>query len=71
MFTEKKQSDDGERLIERPIQDDDYLFLQENLIVTIGIFQDEKVIFDDTTQEWCQFCVETLGFSVPDYCLES
>ena len=42
-----------------------YLFLQENFVVTDGIFIDENVIFDQTTQEWKDFCKNSLEFEVP------
>lgn len=43
----------------------DYLFLQENFVVTDGIFIDENVIFDNTTPEWKDFCKNSLEFEVP------
>jgi hypothetical protein len=42
-----------------------YLFLQENYVVTDGIFLDENVIFDNTTPEWIDFCKNRLEFEVP------
>jgi hypothetical protein len=42
-----------------------YLFLQENYVVTDGIFLDENVIFDNTTPEWIDFCTNRLEFEVP------
>lgn len=43
----------------------DILFLQENYIVTAGIFLDENVVFDKVTPEWIEFCRDTLKFEVP------
>jgi hypothetical protein len=48
-----------------------YLFLQENLVVTDGIFIDEKVIFDNVNPEWESFCKTQLGFEIPDFCQAS
>ena len=48
------------------LKDDDILYLQENLIVTDGIFIDANVVFDHVTPEWSSFCHEQLGFKVPD-----
>src|SRR5689334_8968947 len=42
-----------------------YLFLQENLVVTDGIFLDEDIVFDDITPEWEEFCHNTLKFEIP------
>ncbi len=47
-----------------------YLFLQENLTVTEGIFLDEHVVFDQVTSEWEDFCRNQLRFEVPDFELE-
>jgi hypothetical protein len=43
----------------------DYLFLQENLVVTTGAYLDEGIVFDVITPEWEQFCREELKFSIP------
>jgi len=45
----------------------DHLYLQENYIVTEGIFMDEHIVFDDVTPEWIDFCKNTLKFEVPDF----
>jgi len=44
-----------------------YFFLQENLVVTDGIFIDEQVVFDQVTPEWERFCREDLQFEVPSF----
>jgi hypothetical protein len=44
-----------------------HLYLQENYVVTDGIFIDENVIFDDVNPEWVDFCKHTLRFEVPLY----
>ncbi|MCC5620392.1 hypothetical protein [Nostoc sp. CHAB 5715] len=51
----------------RELTDEDILYLQENYIVTDGIFQDENIIFDDITPEWKEFCHQTLKFELPVY----
>lgn len=45
----------------------DFLYLQENYVVTAGIFIDEDVVFDDVTPEWIDFCKDRLHFEVPNY----
>jgi len=47
-----------------------YLFLQENLTVTDGVFLDEHVVFDQVTSEWEDFCRNQLQFQVPDFEME-
>ena len=47
--------------------DDDILYLQENYVVTDGIFKDEHVVFDKVTDEWKRLCRSELGFEVPIY----
>lgn len=48
--------------LQRTLADSDYLFLQENYVVTDGIFKDQHVIFDAVTPEWISFCNTTLDF---------
>lgn len=45
--------------------ENDYLFVQEDLTVTKGIFLEEDVVFDQVTPEWGDFCKNTLGFEIP------
>ena len=59
---------DGKEVEEdRQLTDQDYLFLQENYVVTDGIFLDENIIFDDVTPEWTDFCKNVLQFDIPVY----
>jgi hypothetical protein len=51
----------------RQLTDEDFLYLQENFVVTDGIFKDENVIFDSVTPEWIDFCKNVLKFEVPNY----
>lgn len=62
---EKRVINGHEVEVERVLTDDDYLYLQENYVVTDGIFKDKHIIFDDVTPEWIAFCQEVLGFEVP------
>ena len=67
--TRKKTKDiDGTAVeVNRQLTDDDILYVQENYVVTDGIFQDENIIFDQITPEWKEFCHTVLEFEVPDY----
>ena len=59
---------DGEEVeIRRELTDDDFLYLQENYVVTDGVFKDENIIFDDVTPEWVEYCEEKLGFEIPEF----
>ena len=49
------------------LKDDDILYLQENYIVTDGIFKDENIIFDKVTDLWKETCHKELGFEIPVY----
>lgn len=51
----------------RVLTDNDHLYLQENYVVTDGIFKDENIIFDKVTPEWIEYCHEVLKFEVPVY----
>lgn len=48
------------------LDDDDILYLQEELVVTDGIFRDENVLFQDESDAWKTFCTDTLEFAVPE-----
>lgn len=52
---------------DRRLTEEDFLYLQENFVVTDGIFINENVIFDEVTPEWIEFCKGTLNFEVPVY----
>jgi hypothetical protein len=64
---ENKEIDGKEVEVRRELTDNDFLYLQENYVVTDGIFQDENIIFDNVTPEWKDFCRNTLKFEVPVY----
>jgi hypothetical protein len=62
-----ENEEDGTTQPRTTLAADDYLFLQENYVVTDGIFLDEHVIFDAATPEWQEFCTKELAFEIPDY----
>ena len=62
-----RENVDGKEVeVPRQLTDDDVLYLQENLIVTDGIFLDQNIVFDNLTPEWQEFCTETLRFELPE-----
>ena len=66
--TETEEVDGEEVEVQREeIGDDDILYLQENYVVTDGIFKDENIVFDDVTDAWKSFCHDTLDFEIPEY----
>lgn len=64
---EKKQEDGKEVEAVRELTDNDFLYLQENYVVTDGIFKDENIIFDAVTPEWIDYCKNDLKFEIPVY----
>ena len=68
---ETKRVDGKELEFQRELTGDDYLFLQEDFVVTDSIFRDQNIIFDQVTDEWKKFCTEVLGFQVPADLLEA
>ena len=63
-----RQIVDGKEVdVPRELTDEDHLYLQENYVVTDGIFKGENVIFDDVTPQWREFCEKELEFRIPDY----
>lgn len=68
MLRKKIKSVDGKEVeVERVISDGDQFYLQENLMVTEGIFLDRNIIFKDVTPEWERFCREQLNFNTSFY----
>lgn len=64
---EKKEIDGKDVEAPRELTEKDFLYLHENYTVTDGIYLDENIIFDDTTDEWKKFCDNILKFEVPDF----
>ena len=64
---DKQQVEGKEVVVQRELTDADFLYLQENFVVTDDIFIDENIIFDQVTPEWIDFCKHTLKFEVPVY----
>ena len=65
-----ESKEEGNEEVEVPrteLKDDDILYLQENYVVTDGIFKDEHVIFDQVTDVWKEACQNELGFEIPVY----
>jgi hypothetical protein len=62
-----ENDEDGSQQPRTSLAEDDYLFLQENYVVTDGIFLDEHIVFDNVTPEWKEFCTNDLAFEIPDY----
>lgn len=59
----------AEAIAVRNLVDEDILYLQENYVVTDGVFTDEHIIFDIVTDDWKAFCQKQLGFEIPDYAI--
>ena len=66
MVREKKLVDEKECEVDKPLTDDDYLYLQEDYTVTAGIFIDENIVFNSVTPEWKDYCQQALKFEIPD-----
>lgn len=64
---ENQETDAKEVKINRELTDDDFLYLQENYVVTDGSAKDENIIFDNVTPEWKDFCDNVLKFQIPVY----
>jgi hypothetical protein len=44
-----------------------HLYVQENFVVTDGVFLDQSIVFDDVTPEWIDFCKNNLKFELPQH----
>ncbi len=60
----EKKADEQEVEVPRSLTAEDIVYLQENYVVTHGIFKDENVLFDAVTPEWIQYCEQVLRFQV-------
>jgi hypothetical protein len=59
---------DGEKVeMTRDLVDDSIVYLQENYVVTDGVFKDQNVLFDNVTPEWIEYCQQKLEFEIPEY----
>jgi hypothetical protein len=65
--TEKRYIDNNEVEEQRQLSDGDILYLQENYVVTDGIFLEENVVFNRVTPDWIGFCTKKLAFELPVY----
>jgi hypothetical protein len=64
----EKQEENGQEIkVTRKLTHDAIVYLQENYVVTDGIFKDENVIFEDVTPDWIEYCQGVLEFEIPDY----
>ena len=64
---EKREVDGEEVEAIRELTDDSIVYVQENYVVTDGIFRDENILFDSVTPEWIEYCQQSLGFEIPEY----
>lgn len=62
---ERSEPGGGGAAAGRSLADDEVVYVQENYVVTDGIFVDGEAVFDDVTPEWVEFCKTTLGFEPP------
>jgi len=77
-WTEKAENAKKEKITEkdreieevRKLEDKSILYLQENFVVTDGIFKDKNIIFDNVNPEWITFCQKELKFEIPDFARE-
>lgn len=68
---EKKEENGQEVDVSRELVNESILYLQENYVVTDGLYKDENIIFDNVTPEWIAFCEQNLQFEIPEYALFS
>ncbi len=65
---EKQKGADGQEVeVTRVLTDNDYLYVQENYVVTDGIFKDENIVFDQVTPEWIAYCQQALKLEMPSF----
>lgn len=66
-----KQAIDGVEIEKpRPMEEVAFLYLQEDLTVTDGVYLGENVIFAGDGEGWAKYCREELQFTIPEYLQE-
>ena len=55
----EEMSEDGE------FPDDKIVFIHQDFTVTESVWHNERVIFNQVSEKWSEFCSSNLGFSVP------
>ena len=53
------------------LSDEDICFVWEDFTVAKSCFDESKRIFPEVTEQWKEFCTETLKFEIPDDLKES
>jgi uncharacterized protein len=61
-----KGSSDDEARQGQALADDDIVFLHQDYTVTLSMWNDENIIFNQSGSEWQEFCTSVLNFKVPD-----
>lgn len=51
---------------ERQLGDEQVVFLHDDLEVTVGSVRGENVLFRSNEPQWRQFCIDKLGFRIPE-----
>jgi len=49
-----------------PLSADEIVFLHDDLTVTAGTVRGENLLFRSTAAEWRRFCIDKLGFRIPE-----
>jgi hypothetical protein len=64
---EEEPQVDGEDLDNAAqLRESAFYYLQENFVVTDGIFIDQNIIFNNVTPEWVDYCRNVLQFNAPE-----
>jgi len=58
--------ENSENETEEQLSEERIVFVHYDLSVTVSMWHNENVIFNDTSPAWQEFCRETLRFKVPD-----
>ncbi len=56
--------DSQELALQSVLDNEEYVYLQDNYNVTRSIFKEKNIIFDAVTPEWIEFCQKVLNFNV-------
>ena len=57
----------GDGTVATPLNNEDIVYLCEDFKVLRDCFDNESLLFEENTEDWRRFCIEQLGFHVPDW----
>jgi len=62
----KKSMEQGDGSCNKPLIDEQVVFIHQDFTVTESMYQNENIIFNQVDAAWREFCANSLQFKAPD-----